>query len=347
MRWHHPLSFYQTAWFPDKSLTPNTMAKSDFDQLLHRYLSDQVTDQERIKIEAWLDVMKTHDTEDLELSKEDEDRLFQKITSKSDSVMDVISIVPKRRYRKLGHWLKIAATLLLIALASYLVFHILNKNNHTETARSNSAVEKLVLNDGTLVWLRGSSQLTYYQKNENGSDHRYAQLYGEGLFEVAKDASRPFIIRCGEVRIRVVGTSFNVKTIGDTIELSVLTGKVNVSNEVNSNTMDVAPNEKIIYKGNGMFEKIALTRHEEQLITTDTEYSMAFTNTPMGDLINSLERKFDIDIEVENKEIKNCRITVDLTDQSLEKSLQMITEVLHVQYARDGKNITLTGNGCD
>lgn len=59
----------------------------------------------------------------------------------------------------------------------------------------------------------------------------------------------------------------------------------------------------------------------------NTEYNMTFSNTTMGNLIKGLERKFNINIEVGNESINNCSITVDLTDQSLGRSLQMIADV--------------------
>jgi len=55
------------------------MEKSKFDRLLERYLTDDVSEQERIKIDAWLDMMKTGGMTDLALTREDEDTLFVKI----------------------------------------------------------------------------------------------------------------------------------------------------------------------------------------------------------------------------------------------------------------------------
>jgi hypothetical protein len=46
------------------------MEKSEFDRLLERYLNDDVTEQERKKVEAWLDISKTKGTGGFELSKE-------------------------------------------------------------------------------------------------------------------------------------------------------------------------------------------------------------------------------------------------------------------------------------
>jgi transmembrane sensor len=169
----------------------SVMEKSNFDQLLQRYLTGQVTEQERTKIEAWLDVMKTEDNSDLELSKEEEDRLFQKITSESSNVDEVISLVPPKR-SNWNYWLKIAAAILLLAIASFTITRIIN-NEDIPLFATNTKVEKLILNDGSLVWLRGKSSLQYYHKNENSTTVRFAELRGEGLFEVAKDPQRPFI----------------------------------------------------------------------------------------------------------------------------------------------------------
>lgn len=320
------------------------MEKSNFDQLLQRYLTGQVTEQERIKIEAWLDVMKTEDNSDLELSKEEEDKLFQKITSKSSNVDEVISLVSPRR-TNWNKWLKMAAAILLLAVASFAITRLANNEGMPLFAKDTN-VEKLILNDGSLVWLRGKSNLQYYHKNENSTTVRFAELQGEGLFEVAKDPERPFIIQCGDVNVKVVGTSFNLRSSGDTVEVTVLTGKVNLTT-VNGKSIDVLPNEKAIYRGNGEFEKTALGEKEQTEITSNTEYNMAFDNDTMKGLIRKLENKFNVDVQLENDRINSCRITMDLTDHSLEQSLQMITDVLHVQYTINGKTVTLAGSGCD
>src|SRR5260221_5415503 len=104
---------------PNKRLF--TMRKSNLDHLLHRYVTDQVSEQERIKIEAWLDVKKTKG-DDMDLSQQDEERLFQKITSNLHNVEEIISFNPKQT--RLGTltgrpWIRIAASILLLASVIY------------------------------------------------------------------------------------------------------------------------------------------------------------------------------------------------------------------------------------
>jgi ferric-dicitrate binding protein FerR (iron transport regulator) len=320
------------------------MDKSDFDRLLERYLNNEVTEQERKKIEVWLDVAKTQAAGDTELSKEAEDRLFRKITGNLDDVDQIVTLARPRKRADFSRWvLRIAASLLVLAAIGYGVRYVLHESEKTEQVAAGTRVDKLILGDGSLVWLRGGSKLVYYEKPDEGI--RYSELQGEALFEVAKDPARPFIIQCGAVRLRVLGTSFSVKTGEDQLELKVLTGRVNLSAEKNDLTVDVAPNEQVIYRG-GLIEKHTLTKEIVAAVIENTEYDMEFANVPMEEVFRKIERKFDVRVRFANPGIGSCRITADLTDQSLESTLQMVTEVLNVKYQRRGKEVVFTGDGC-
>jgi ferric-dicitrate binding protein FerR (iron transport regulator) len=322
------------------------MKKSNFDRLMQRYLAGDATDQEKIKIEAWLDVMKTKNTMDLELSKEDEEQLFKKITSPFNDIKEVISFQPEQEKKVNNtHWvIQVAAALLILTCVSYVVWNFVNKNEAQLLVTSQNGIEKIILNDGTIVWLRAGSKLTYFEKLKDGT--RNTELQGEALFEVAKDASHPFIIKCGDVYVKVLGTSFSIKTRHDSLELLVLTGKVNLSSGTNTSGMDVEPNQKAIYNGNGQFEKISSEEKEVQAITSHTEYNMQFTDATMDDIFKKIEDKFDVKITLSNRQIGKCRITADFTDHSLENTLQMITEILDVNYNKKAGIITVSGNSC-
>ena len=320
------------------------MEKSDFDLLMERYVTGKVSEQERVKIEAWLDAMGAEDNTDLELSKQEEDRIFQKLTDSLTSLEDVVALKPKRKTRPDQWMIRIAASLVIVSLVSYAVWYFTASSKYQLEVVAKNGVEKIILNDGSLVWLRGESKVLYYEKPDEGT--RYTTFQGEALFEVAKDASHPFIVQCGEVRVSVLGTSFNIKTGVDQVELTVLTGKVNLSSAANTEGIDVLPQEKIIYKSNGEFEKLSTSPQEITSLTVNTDYNMQFTNTGMDEVVNRLESKFNVSVKLSDKRIRNCKITMDFTDQSLEKSLQLISEVLDVTYSIQDKTVILTGKGC-
>ncbi|MBX2968263.1 MAG: FecR family protein [Cyclobacteriaceae bacterium] len=311
---------------------------------MERYVRGEVTEQERVKIEAWLEVQKTDDDTDLEMSKQDEDRIFQRLTDKFTSVEDVVKLKPKRKLR-LDQWIvRMAAALAIISALSYAAWYFSAGNPYQLEVTSENGVDKIILNDGSLVWMHEGSNISYAENPANGL--RYAIFEGDALFEVAKDADRPFIIECGEMKVKVLGTSFNLRTRQKHIELTVLTGKVNLSSTTDEVGIDVLPHEKVIYHSSGEFEKQTPAETEITDITKNTQYDMQFTNQEMREVLARMEKKFDITIKLSEKSIQRCQITADFTDRPLESSLQLMTEILNVEYSIKDSTVTLTGTGC-
>lgn len=307
------------------------MEKSNFDRLLQRYLTDQVSEKERIKIEAWLETMKTDDPTSVELSKEDEEKIFNKITSNINE--ETKSAENSKPIHLPPFVIGIAATL-LVAVISFVLW-----NGGRETG-----VDKLILNDGTIVWLKGESNLIYYETPDGST--RNAELTGAGLFEVTKDPSRPFFLKCGKFTLKVLGTSFSVKPLQNGLEIEVLTGKVNLSSPADSLGIDVEANQKIIYKGVNQVERQQLSEADISLVTKKTEYNMQFKNASITDVLKKVEKKFEVTVKIDNNQIANCKITADFTDHSLESTMMMISEVLNVDYKINDKSITVSGSGC-
>jgi len=323
------------------------MKKTNFNRLLKRYLNGQVSEEERRKLEAWLDVMKTAEGSTLELEEEDEERLFRKITSNITNVEEVIAFRPqgsKMRTLLSNHWFQFAAAFVLLLAVSYTIWYVTDRQSSPQEVIAKNDIEKVILNDGTIVWLHKDSKLTYFQKAGGGD--RHATLAGEALFEVAKDPDKPFTISCGTVSLKVLGTSFSLKTSDERIELKVLTGKVHLSSEINKAGVNVAPNEKVIYTSNGLIEKIKLDAVDITAITARTEYDMHFTNTTMDLVAEKIEKKFNVELTVENKQLNKCRITADFTDHSLDTTLKMISELLEIGYTINRSTVVITGKGC-
>ncbi len=100
---------------------------------------------------------------------------------------------------------------------------------------------KVELPDGSTIFLNRNSQLSY-RSNFNGRG-RNVNLKGEAFFEIAPDATKPFIIDAGNARVRVVGTSFNVITRNSesAVEVYVKTGKVLLSDNSGSKELALDP----------------------------------------------------------------------------------------------------------
>jgi ferric-dicitrate binding protein FerR (iron transport regulator) len=122
-----------------------------------------------------------------------------------------------------GYALKVAAVL-LIGLA---VFQLaVNRHPYQTIASGNAIITPVSLADGSTIYLNSASSINYPEKF--GQDSREVYFWGEAFFEIAHDPSRPFIIETGETRVKVLGTSFNIRAYPETgqVDVIVKSGKV-------------------------------------------------------------------------------------------------------------------------
>ena len=105
---------------------------------------------------------------------------------------------------------------------------------------------RLKLSDGTIVYLNSDSELRY--PVSFCATSREVELRGEAFFEVVTDPQRPFVVNAEQVRVKVLGTSFNVNTYDkDYIETVLVKGRVGLQMEGDTQEWEVKPNELARY----------------------------------------------------------------------------------------------------
>ncbi len=324
------------------------MNEEQFKQLIIRYQSRKATDAEIRLLEKWLESRAESD-------------LYEKLTpeEKGDIKENVRRTLQRRivandrrdRQGTLNTWvLRAAAAVLLLIVSSYFAWQWVKTDKTTVATMLQASAfgnnKKVMLTDGTIVWLKPNSILTYpslFEKTE-----RHVSITGEALFEVAKDASHPFIIRCGDLTAKVLGTSFNIKSGNGNIEVTVLTGKVSLYSFDRQHDLIVEANEKAVYnEGQDLIAKVELKKEDVDQTLQGTEYNMDFEDTPMREIVRRIEGKFNVTVTMENDHMEKCRITADLTDQSLNHALSMISQSLGFEYEIKNAVVTMRGNGCE
>lgn len=312
------------------------MEKSDLDILLERYVRGELTEAEREKVEAWLDAIGREDEPLDDLTAEEEDRIFARLRSTSPDLEAELSKSPRPgRFWFLG----VAATVVLLLAVSFFLWR-----NSDFKDPEGGLVEKVILNDGSLVWLRGPSQIAYYEKPDENV--RYATLEGDALFEVTKNPAQPFVVQCGDVRVRVVGTSFNIRMTGDLVEVTVLTGRVKLSSLSDTLGIELSAKEKGVYDGKGLFGKLNAPSEELSSLKAATGYDMEFANAPAKHVFEQLQQKFNVSFEFSQSDVQQCRLTIDLTDKSLNDSMRLIAEILNFTFSIEADMVRVTGGGC-
>jgi hypothetical protein len=160
---------------------------------------------------------------------------------------------------------------------------------------------KLVLSDHTVVWLNAGSRLIY--PSEFTGDEREVILFGEAFFEVAKDKSKPFIVKTSDYRIKVLGTRFNVSAyLGDDVSQTVLTEgsiELNMNNKgLFGHGVMLKPNE-LFSLNKGMNEtKIQKVDPAKYVLWKDG--IIKFENEDLSRVLKKIERYYDIQISLKN-----------------------------------------------
>ncbi len=107
---------------------------------------------------------------------------------------------------------------------------------------------KIVLEDSTTVWLNSESSLRYPETFS--PSNRYVEIHGEAYFKVKTDPERPFIVNTGDLRIKVYGTSFNLRNYNEdnNIYTTLENGCLTLS-RTDSPTSEVvlSPNQQAIF----------------------------------------------------------------------------------------------------
>jgi ferric-dicitrate binding protein FerR (iron transport regulator) len=304
------------------------MKNDDLDnlnRLLDLYLKGRLSATQKKLLEQQLDNTKRRDNDKpLEFNQQHEDELWKRISAKT------IDNTGRNR-----NWFPMAAAILVATIAAIAA----TVWNYTDTLSN-----KIILDDGTIVWLKDNSRL---DQSSFSPDHREISLSGEALFEVTKDKIHPFTIYCGKYSAHVLGTSFNLKTTGNSIELTVLTGQVKLSSLSNDSSIIVQSHEHVVFTASkGLISKVQSQIDEVREVTRNTQYNMHFEDTRMDEIVQRVEGKFDVSIDLEDESLRNCMISADFTDQSLPLTLTMISEALGIRYEIEGKNITISGVGC-
>jgi transmembrane sensor len=161
-----------------------------------------------------------------------------------------------------------------------------------------STVVSLVLNDGTKVWLNSESSLRYptaFVGNE-----RSVEITGEGYFEVAKDATKKFIVKGRGITSEVLGTQFNVNTYTDesSINVTLLEGSVKVSKPVvnGSQSVVIRPGQQAQVKESGELLVMKDVDLEEVMAWKNGKFQFGEA-ADISTIMKQVARWYDLDVQ--------------------------------------------------
>jgi transmembrane sensor len=273
----------------------------------------------------------------------DSQNLSQVIDTKKslDKVLQRISpaFSRKKRWERIG---KIAAILLIPLFVGNIIWFSNNSRKavlhnapvFSETYAAFGTRTALKLVDGSQVWLNSGSSLRYPDKFTG--NNREVLLNGEAYFEVASNASLPFIVKTADLTIKATGTKFNVMGYNSDLksEITLVDGKVSVCElDKNGNSTllkELNPDQHLVY--NKSTKLVSVNNEDPYKFYSWKDGKLIFRNEPLSDVVNKLSQVFNVDIILQGNTLQDYRYRATFEDESLSEILKLLKISSPISY---------------
>ncbi|MDR6941945.1 FecR domain-containing protein [Mucilaginibacter pocheonensis] len=315
------------------------------DDMLVKYLAGEVTPAEFLQVEEWIAASETNRKlyDEFKLIW-DQSPVTARNVSKDDAfirlqnrIKNTAPAPPKALIKKLKptYWVGLAASVVLICTVLWLTFNHVYDNPASAFVRidSRNKVHTQTLPDGSVITLNTRSTIVY--PNQFTGNLRPVSLRGEAFFKVTPNKTKPFIIKVNDVTVRVVGTSFNIKSRNGKTEVIVETGVVKVSKKQNS--IDLNPGEKVTV--NSDQSQLSKEASKGKLYNYYLTGQLVCDKTPLHEVVQTLNEVYGAHIIIANKSLQNLPITTTFQGQSLDEILGIIADTFKITVVRQNQQI--------
>jgi len=247
--------------------------------------------------------------------------MFKNISQKIDSQNNTTRHIKLIRYSA-----SMAASIALLAAAFYFFQHNHKQYDNILTKTTGASMDSLLLQDGSKVYLSANTTVSYPEVFSK-KNREITLANGNAFFEVAKDPSRPFIISSGDIKTKVLGTSFNIQLKNDSCLVSVLTGKVNVSSM--SKSVYLSPNEEVAYShSTNTLQKRA---NLQKTLTSWFNDDLELNNVALKEVFDVLQYKYGTVTDIHDEKILGYRATI-----FIEKNTSLPSIIDQLNYITNG-----------
>lgn len=316
------------------------------DDLLVKYLLDITTPMEKAAVAEWLTEKEEHQryfehfrliwTESKKLAavstvnENDAWSRFQQRVGTNENTARIVQLDTSVNWKPL---LRIAAVLIVL-LGAAGFWYLSKTNGQPMIVSSGQQIKSETLPDGSQVTLNKQSTIEYAASFKK---ERSVKLEGEAFFNVAQDPGKPFILKVNDVTVRVLGTSFNVKSVNGKTEVIVETGAVEVSK--NSNSVQLKQHEKAVVTSDQSAP--SKQSNNDELYSYYRTQTFVCNNTPLWKLVEILNEAYGVNIVIADNNKRDLQINSTFTNSSLDSTLQVIGLTYEIEVEKKGSQIIL------
>ncbi|MCC8407817.1 FecR domain-containing protein [Mucilaginibacter sp. UR6-1] len=239
----------------------------------------------------------------------------------------------------------IAACLLVLLTCGGLLFNYLRQKaavpstaqysvNWSVIANKTAGIKKIILTDGTSVWLNSASSISYQPANFDRNT-REVIISGEAFFDVAHNVKKPFIVHAGKLTTTVLGTAFNVEAYHNEgeVKVTLVRGRVRVE----------TANERLMLAPGQMLKYLNLTKHAAITTVNTTQANawttgkISFTDVSLSDALKRMAIIYGVKISPLNyRLLNNRRITGVFERKPIDKILTNVLYIHGLKWEKKG-----------
>lgn len=252
----------------------------------------------------------------------------------------------KRPTRFISVWMKYAAIFIMASIVGYVANNTLRtKDNAFASSRieytsERGSVSTIKLEDGSTIWLSSGTKLVIEKENQQTT----AKLNGEAYFDLIPNPERNFIVDLGKIKIRDIGTSFNVRAYEseNIVSATLINGQIDLIGDSEKPIIKVKPGEYVEY--NKINSKIAVNQQDPSAVTAWKDGRFVFIDKTLAEICDELESWYNIEIQINDKNLANTKYTsVVKRTTTVEMVLKIlsITDQIHYEITdkKEGKDI--------
>jgi transmembrane sensor len=297
-------------------------------EMLYRFFEGNASVSEEKQIKSWLDASEANH------------RLFFQERKMFDALLLNSRQTRQKRKVRFSPWQisTAAAVALLLVLGG---LHLVNTKN--SEGRYNTILVppgqriNLILADNSDVWLNANTTFRY--PSGFSKKNRTVYLDGEAYFDVNKNEKKPFIVKTTQGDVLVTGTCFNVEAYSEfnTFETSLFEGGVEIYKN-GAKLTSLKPNEKGTLSDN----KIVVSRIENGDEYLWKHGLIAFNNKCLEDILTSLEKYFDVNIQIDLEILPQHTYTGKFRQSDgVDYALRVLQRSIHFTYERNDETGTI------
>ncbi|GAB6007802.1 FecR family protein [Dysgonomonas reticulitermitis] len=269
-----------------------------------------------------------------------------------DQLIGKLAIVPRQKKRqhlfyKVG---RIAAAILIPFIIGLNIYYYTDNKKLTDFVAGSTSVNiasgekaQITLPDGTAIFLNAATSISY--SSDFGLKNREIFLSGEAYLDVVKNEKIPFYVNTDLIRIKVLGTKFNVNTYDDSpiIETSLIEGSIELTTKgAKPQTIILSPQEKATYyKDHDILSIFKTTTHFE---TAWLRGELVFRSVKFSDIMEKLERRYGVDIEITGADYNKHLFTGSFKEDYIDGILKILQLHYNFEYTKTGDKISIRFN---